>query len=193
MHKYFNCSLIAILSLVLQSCTIAHFQISDKLHVNTPATNNALCNIRYFISVRANPRQVTRKPQYNDDQLKKDAEAYIRATEAIFVNHGCVVHKVAKSEEANFKIDIMQSPFWSALPQEFLTGISFGAIPSWGTREGEYEFGFTNIELMKEHTYTVDRKSYNHIVLFPVVWINLITRDKFEVYADSLANFLESS
>lgn len=193
MHRYFNWSLIAIVSLALQSCTIEHFQISNKLRATTAARTNALCNVRYFISVNANPRQNTRKPQYNADRLKKDTENYIRATETTFAGHGCMVHRVEKSEEANFKIDIMQSPLWSALPQEFLTGLSVGAIPSWGTREGEYWFGFSNIELMKQHTYIIRRKSYNHIILFPVVWINFITQDKVDVYAESLANFLESS
>jgi hypothetical protein len=193
MNKHFKWSLILGVSLVLQSCTIAHYQIANKLHTHAGIKSKNSCNISYHISIDTNPRQFTRKPQYNDDQLKKDNEVYVQSTEKVFTDHGCAVQKVEIAEEADFKIEITQSPLWSALPQEWLTGLSFGAIPSWGTREREYTFGFNDIKLKKEHIYVIDNKSYNHIILFPVFWITFVTLDKGDVYAEALSNFLENS
>jgi hypothetical protein len=39
----------------------------------------------------------------------------------------------------------------------------------------------------------VDTKSYNHLILFPVFWINFFTLDERRVYKDALTNFLEHS
>ena len=81
----------------------------------------------------------------------------------------------------------------SALPQEWLTGLTCGAIPSWGTRYGEFKYRFENTPRQTSHTYFVDRPAFNHIIVFPVFWVSFFWPDEIDLYKKALANFLDNS
>lgn len=191
-NKYIQWSIIALVPLFLQSCTIAHYKIRNTLPTDAALTTLDSCNVRFHIVVSADPRRFSRKPGYKDAALKKDTEEFVQSTEKVLGQQGCTVAKVENAEEANFNIEI-----WESAPSgagiEFLTGLSAGVIPSWGTSEGEYKFTFTDLASAKDHTYLIDEKSYNHITLVPVSWITFVLLDKQAIYKKALANFLESS
>ena len=105
----------------------------------------------------------------------------------------CNATYVEKDDDATLEIHIKHLSQLSALPQEWLTGLSFGLIPSWGTRESEYTYSFKEKSTGKSHTYMVDSKSYNHLILFPVFWVSFFTLNEKRVYKNALTNFLEHS
>lgn len=75
----------------------------------------------------------------------------------------------------------------SALPQEWLTGLSLGLIPSWGTRPAEVRFSFS--QESRTAAYVVDHKTVNHLVLFPVFWITIFLTDEGKAFENALADF----
>ncbi len=77
-----------------------------------------------------------------------------------------------------------------ALEQEYCTGLTFGLIPSWGTRPNEFCYTFELVGEKAAHCYYIDGKSYNHVILFPLFLINLITLDESRVYRKALHNYL---
>jgi tetratricopeptide (TPR) repeat protein len=178
--------------LLFQSCSIVHYQVRNELHDPSDGFKGA-CNIQYFVSVEGIPRQITRTPTYDEERLKKDKDEYRHATQEILTQKGCTAEVVETEKDANLKIHIIISPFWSALPQEWLTGLSFGLIPSWGTRPGEYVYVFEDKDAKKGHSYFIDQKTYNHLILFPLIWVNWITPDRIDAYQKALTNFMESS
>jgi len=68
--------------------------------------------------------------------------------------------------------------------QEFLTGLSLGLIPSWGTRKNLYEYKFKlykNGQLYKTSDYHIDEDFYAHLILLPYgLW------DTYFVFTDGM-------
>jgi len=120
-------------------------------------------------------------------------QSYYESTKEIFNKIGCSANYVENEKAANFKIKVVRYKHLSALPQEWLTGLSFGLIPSWGTRENEYQYTFENVNKNKANTYYVDKHSFNHIILFPIFWVSFFTIDEDKVYKEALTNFIEGS
>jgi hypothetical protein len=179
------------MAFLLQSCTVAYYQVQNGLEVHPELNPIPDCTVTFTLTVLAHPRQLTRTPSYKDEWLAKDYQKFEKATKKVFAKRGCKARKVDNEEEAGFRIKILKSPLLSALPQEWLTGLTFGAIPSWGTRPGELFFYFEDFALAKHHTYIVDSKSYNHIILFPVFWVTIIMKNESDIYKDALNNFIQ--
>ena len=67
------------------------------------------------------------------------------------------------------------------------------ALPSWGTTPAIYVYWFENANSGNSRRYTVDAKSYNHVILFPIFWITDFTASSRSVYKEALTNFLAHS
>lgn len=182
-----------VIALMLQSCTIASYEIRNKLVSSEDQNNNEPCEIKYFLSVSSGYCTNTYGISYEHraEVLNSLKNQYIKATNEIFGKKGCLSSNVENERDANFKIKVERLRQLSALPQEYLTGLSFGIIPSWGTREGELKYSF--IEESKRYTYYIDTHAFNHIILFPVFWIMFITLDEDAIYRESITNFIESA
>ncbi|MCG3115666.1 MAG: hypothetical protein LLH30_08320 [Candidatus Manganitrophus sp. SA1] len=185
--------LIAIIfSLLLQGCSIAYYQIRNELSSPPSAEKKEKpCNISYFISVQADPKPAYNKQRYDEERLEKEKNAYIQATQRTLTKEGCIANSVEVKEEAQLRINILISPILEALPQEFITGLSFGIIPTRGTRPSEYVFTLEDVTNKREHSYIIDNQSYNHLFFLPVFWVNLFTLDEIKVYKKALSNFIE--
>ncbi|HET6464547.1 MAG TPA: hypothetical protein VFH55_02920 [Nitrospiria bacterium] len=184
---------VVIVALMLQSCTVAYLQIQNGLKTNPSAEIRPECAVKFSVFVDDNPRLNTRVVQYKKEEIGQIRNAYIRATREVFTKQGCTANYVEKDQDANFMIQVSISEMWSALPQEWLTGLSLGLIPSWGTRPGEYVFTFEDVETKKSHSYIVDKKSFNHLILFPIFWVTFITSNQIHIYKTALTNFIQSS
>lgn len=189
-HTFF---VLLLFTFILESCTVAYYKVRNELEPNISKADGMACARKFSVSVLAVPRQLTRVPQYHLERFRKERLEFIHTAEETLSKNGCSVIFVEEEDEANFKIRVTISPLWSALPQEWLTGLSFGLLPSWGTRPSEFTFEFEDTETKAKHAYIVDQKSYNHLILFPFFWITFLTLDQTDVFEESLTNFIESS
>ena len=87
-------------------------------------------------------------------------------------------------------VKIEQVQYLSALPQEWLTGLSFGLIPSWGTRPAEAQFTFEHGE--KSAVCVVDDTRINHLVLFPVFWVSFLLVDYEREFRQALRDYAKA-
>ncbi len=175
---------------LLESCAVAHHTIRNDIW-DTGAkmpTNKA---ISFYVDIYSGHHTNTYgvRETANADLVALQAR-YIKTTLATLTRLGYRAHAVDSRDDAYLNINVHRFIQLSALPQEWLTGLSFGLIPSWGTRHGEFEYRFeTNINPMV-HTYRVDRKSYNHLLLIPVFWVSFFTLNEQKPYQEALVHFV---
>lgn len=123
--------------------------------------------------------------------LNNYEELYKQTTIATCKLYGYGVTYVPDINSADIAIHIQISPYPYELPQEWLTGLSFGLIPSWGKREDEYIYRFAD-RSGKIVTYHVDEKSFNHLIDIPFFWISFFFLDEQRMYRKALAAYLET-
>src|SRR6266513_2298832 len=189
-----NCGrlVIALGTFALQSCTIAYYNLRNELEGD--AKPKSSCTFKYSVILTSGRYTNTFGLRETEkERLQREKERYVADTRDVLVAKGCDVAYVERDEDATLQVHVEHLAYISALPQEWLTGLSFGLIPSWGTRKSENKYSFNNKSSSKSHSYTVDTKSYNHLILFPVFWISFFTLDESRVYKDALNNFLEHS
>lgn len=176
----------------LQACTIAYNDLRGKIGgMATPAKD---CIINYFLIFSSGHYTNTFGAQETrEDRAGKIRRGYIRDTQTALAEIGCKATNVSDPAEATLEIVVERLPHISALPQEWLTGLSLGVIPSWGTRPSEYRYSFKDKRSGKSHTYAVDTKSFNHLALFPFFWITFLTANESGVYKNAVTNFMEHS
>lgn len=187
--------LIALFSvvMVLQGCTVAYYRTDSELSSSKASIIAGKCNIEYFLEISAEQRQRTTGENERAEWAIKAESKYIKSTEKVLNSAGCSANQASSKENANFTINVKISPFHGALGQEWLTGLSFGLIPSWGTRSNEYTYTFSNIENGTSHEYSIDNVSFNHLVLFPVFWVTFFILDETKEFENALENFIENS
>lgn len=187
-------SLLAIvcLSIMLQGCTISYYELRNEIAPKAYSEKVSSCDFDYSFTMDDYRRFRTIGNQPNP-RAAEALDNYIMATQAVLLQKGCKANKIEDKDKAEFKIDVLRAPQLSALPQEWLTGLTFGVIPSWGTRYGEYEYTFENALVKKNHKFFVDRPAFNHIIVFPVFWLSFLWPDEIELYKKALTNFLEHS
>ena len=188
-----KCVVFFIAALLLSSCTVAHYQIRNRLS-NASQEHGEPCDIKYSLDITSGSRTNTfGVRESKEDKLQKLKSKYIESTKEVLNKKGCTATYVKTEGEANFKVRVERLLNISALPQEWLTGLSFGLIPSWGTRPSQYIYTFEDTKTKKKHNYYIDQKSYNHLILFPVFWVTFITLNEFNVYEKALTDFIEGS
>lgn len=184
-----------IATLLLQSCTVAHYQIRNKLSGNPSHEHGEPCHRRYSVSITSGSYTDTLgNRESKKDELQELSNEYIESTNKVLNQNGCATTYVEREEDATFKVRVERLLDTNgALAQEWLTGLSFGLIPSWGTRKRLYIYTFEDTKAKTKHRYIVDDKSYSHLLLFPIFWVNFITADELKVYEEALTNFTEKS
>jgi len=188
-----KCVVVFTAALLLSSCTVAHYEIRNGV-TNASQEHGEPCDIKYSLYISSGSRTNTfGVRESKEDQLEKLKSKYIESTNEVLNKRGCTATYIITEEDANFKVRVERLLTISALPQEWLTGLSFGLIPSWGTRRSEYIYTFEDTKIKKKHNYYIDEKSYNHLILFPVSLVIFVTLDEFNVYETALTNFVEGS
>jgi len=180
-------------TVLLSSCTVAHYEINNWLNRVAPHDNEGTCDIKYALMITSGSHTNTfGVNQDNDERQLKLKRIYGESIENVLKEKKCTAVQVRDEDAANYIIHVERLISLSALPQEWLTGLSFGLIPSWGTRPRQFVYTFEDRTSKKKHSYVVDQKSYNHLVLFPVFWISFVTLDEFNIFEKTLMNFMES-
>lgn len=184
------CLAAALLSaLSLQACTLARYQIRDPLPT-TPQPAPSACEVRYSLTLYEVYRTNTAGALVIvDKRLEDDRAKYVRATNEALHEAGCAgTLEISASQEVDLQVAIHAQPNISAAPQEWLTGLSGGLIPSWATAPSQYQFHFTDAR--GSHSYAIDEKRVSHLVLAPVCWITFRTADPYRIYKAAVRNFL---
>jgi hypothetical protein len=184
---YFAAVLLSALS--IQACTLARLQIRDPLPT-TPQPAPSACEVRYSLSLYEVYRTNTAGTHVIvDKRLEDDRAKYVRATNEALHEAGCAgTLEISPSQEVDLQVAIHAQPNLSAAPQEWLTGLSGGLIPSWATVESQYQFRFTDTR--GSHSYAIDEKRLSHLVLAPVCWMTFKTADPYRIYKAAVRNFL---
>ena len=128
----------------------------------------------------------------NPEYIKKIEKQLNLATEETLKDLGCLVTRNAEANGDNtLLVKVTEQKLLSALPQEWLTGLSFGLIPSWGTRPEQWKFEFQQGEYARK--YVVDDTRFNHIIAFPVFWISFPLMNIEKEYVKALREYAENS
>ena len=186
-------AMVTVLFAALQGCTVAYYKTDDNLNKSAKSVMPANCEITYSLEINAEQRQLTTGVTEKDEWVVKAQPQYVASTNKVFKQHGCIAKFEADSDKSDFVAKITISPYRSALGQEWLTGLSFGLIPSWGIRSSEYTYKFTNRVNSGHHSYSIDNVSFNHLILFPFFWVTFFTLDEQRAYENALSNFIENS
>lgn len=179
-----------VLFVFLNACSVVSYQLRDE---RPKLAGLSSCQISF--ALKLNTRHFSISQNHSPHEIvthNKLIRSYIDSTKKKLTSLGCRVSQVTGLEDANFIIDIERNLYVSALPQEWLTGLSFGLIPSWGVKYGQYVFSFTHIDSNTQYSYQVDQYNYNHLLLFPFFWVTLITADEQRIYQKALTNFFYS-
>jgi hypothetical protein len=183
-----------LVSLLFSACTIANYQTRNMFNNTGPLVHNEPCDIKYTFVITSGSRTNTYGVRdTKEDQLQELKNRYIESTEKVLKNHPCAIAYVEDGDQANFKVRVERMRDLSALPQEWLTGLSLGLIPSWGIRPNTFVYTFDDTKAGKYHSYYIDERTYNHILLFPIFWVNFLTPNEFDVYEKSLINFVQGT
>ena len=92
------------------------------------------------------------------------------------------------------EIKISEFSLGGACAQEYLTGLSFGLIPSWCTRPDLYKFDFTlnkDNGFCRQRTYSVSATTVSHLVMIPFALFEPDNRS-LTLYQASLKDFLQA-
>lgn len=176
------------------SCMLAHYEITNELTSDKSHTHSRDCNINYFLLFTSNYYSDTFGPfQGSYDKTLVLLKKHEESIENVLKQKGCKITQAENKNTANFIIRVRRQIAVSTLPQSWLTTLSLGLIPSWGTRLEQFVYTFEDKKTETEHSYIIDMKIYHHLVLIPVFWVNFYTLDELNVFEETFNNFLENS
>ena len=121
--------------------------------------------------------------------LNVKPDGFRKATSSVFNEKGIIPSFVENQQDADIQIKIARDPFYT-LPQEYLTGLSLGIIPSWGTRSDK--FGYRIATSTAQIIIHVDETTYNHILLTPVCLAELPFVFDTEIYKKALEKYINT-
>ncbi len=191
-----NTILLLFIFVIIQGCSVRYYTLENKISTHRESVKNKESyknkeNLKFSIKVDGERYFRTRISKFSHKQLKKIREKYTNVTVELLTAKGYKPEEVAISKGNNLLIDISEVPHIGAVGVEYLTGLSFGLIPSWPTRKQQYIYKFTTIKNMKSHKYWVNDKRFNHLIAFPVFWIIFFVDNPIDKYKEALENFLE--
>lgn len=187
-RKYIKQILIFILIILFfNNCTIRQYTTKNYIYKSKFTTIDSSHNFLYYVEINSVRRYRTLGIKHQQSYMKE----YLKSIQKIFKQNDFSAKYESDKNKANFIIEIKEQPYASALGQEFLTGLSLGLIPSWGTRKSEYIFKFIDNQHKISHKYSIDDTRFNHIILFPVFWLSF-SDNKIDVFEKTLINFIDT-
>jgi hypothetical protein len=177
--------------IILQGCTVGWYTLRDSSgNVRIDRLAKKICPAEFELNVNSSRYTNTfGKKDSHPDHLLELEQKFRSATDKILNKHGCFDEAVTSRDNARkLNIEVIEQIYLSALPQEWLTGLSFGLIPSWGTRPERWRFKFSISGLKRE--YVVDDTRFHHLVAFPVFWISFSLMSVMPKYEQALEEFI---
>jgi hypothetical protein len=161
---------VALLLLVLfcsGGCTIVWHTTSPEISLRT-ADHQGADNVNVLAY-----RLTYRAPHLAEFVYKKGDVKFRKSIENAIERAG---FHLASEDGARNVLDVQ---VWESQPRgaglEWVTGLTLGAIPTWATEEGTYEFVLGLCDKDRElarQSYLVNTKTFNWILVLPVFWIN---------------------
>ena len=171
-----------ILAALLTGCTVAW----HDLRMESKSSSGWQCPKTLGLTLNSGHTTHIFGTKEEKPTLVKEKELrYRHLAEQILQRRGCGLKDSANGGALN--IEIVELQQLSALPQEWLTGLSLGLIPSWGTRRAEIQFKFSQDQRVA--VYSVDDKRINHLVLFPIFWISFLLPDSEKEFEKAFNDF----
>ncbi|CAI8974313.1 DUF3558 domain-containing protein [Pseudomonas sp. IT-347P] len=127
---------------------------------------------------------------FKGSRLGKDAYALTKSLIPQAQDHGA---QHAASGLPALEIKISEFSMGGACVQDYLTGLSFGLIPSWCTRSNLYKFDFIlnkDNGFCRQKTYSVSATTYSHLVMVPFALFEPANRP-LTIYQTALKDFLQ--
>ena len=177
----FRHSTIAI-AVLISGCTVGWLD----LRTESKTSSGWQCPLALTVNLTSGYTTNTFGPkEEKPDRVREQEQRYRHLAEQVLRERQCVLKEGAEGEILSIEINEMQH--LSALPQEWLTGLTFGLVPSWGTRPAEIRFSFS--QEPRKAAYLVDDKRVNHLILFPVFWVSFFLMDKEKEFENALNDF----
>lgn len=190
-----KCAIAFIATLLLQACTVAKYQVINKVSDAFPNKISEPCDIKYSLSLtsgshfRTNTQGVRHYDA--DENVVRDLKSkYIEFTKKTLSSNGCTATYVENEEGEDIKVQVDRSVDSGDRVDALVSGLTLGLLPIWGTREGQFTFTFYNTKTKITHSYIVDEKYYIHLFFMPVFWA--FTLDELKPYTESLIDFVEN-
>ena len=178
----------------LQGCTVGWYSLQDVSEEvaagnnktwNCPANFELDVNMNYYTNTYSNKKA---KPE-NISKIKRQLSL---STEKALKDLGCLSgNDLGATKNKILFIKVTEQKYLSALPQEWLTGLSFGIIPSWGTRPGLWQFEFKQGDY--ERTFSVDDTRFNHLIALPVFWLSFPLMNIESEFEKALNEFVSAN
>ena len=189
--------LILLLCLPIQSCTICYFSLQNMIDNKTIKSENIEnkkenSSIKYSIKIDGIKYFRTMTSAYTKEEMNKFENDYSKATSKVLSKKHINPIFVSPETKSDLSINIMITPFVGAVSEEYLTGLSFGLIPTWPTREKQYTYEFEYIVTGQRHKYWVDDKRFNHLIAFPLFWTIFLVDTPLDKYEEALGNFIDN-
>jgi len=173
-------ALLLLLILGMQGCTVVHYN-SHGLSKPSSSLTKKNCEVSYFIEAVG----------FHKERTQKTLSQYNQTAKETFDALGCNNKLASESAAADLVVLVNYKGHGGAAGQEYLTGLSLGIIPSWFTRESMYTYTVSSQANSK--TYNLDHVSYNHLILFPLIWLNLLTDSEQEHFSSVLTDFIKNT
>lgn len=181
-------------AILLQGCTVGWYSLRWEQNSSLSNKSNAwACPTNYEIEVKSSHYTNTfGEKNARTEHLAKVQNELNAATVAVLTELGCNLDGSEIMDQSySLKITVTEQNFASALPQEWLTGLSLGLIPSWGTRPDRWKFQFSLGE--NSQAFYVDDTRFNHIIAFPVFWLTFPLMNVESEYKASLRDFAKNA
>jgi hypothetical protein len=176
----------------ISSCTT--YNVRDLSTNNETHMQDSQCYPKFYLSISSsrytNSFGENKTPENGLEEFKT---RYVDCTKKLLNNNSCNAIYAETENEADLIIHIKRTLFLSALPQEWLTGLSLGIIPSWSTRRDQLSFIFKDVHTKKVKEYTVDIKFYAHLFLIFASFKQDAMTQELDSYVKSFNMFIKSS
>ena len=154
-----------IAALLLQACTVANYQVRNKVSNVSPHKLSDPCDIKYSISLSSSSHfrtntQGVRHFAAEGNEERDFKNKYIEATKEALNKNGCSATYVENESNADIKVRVDRSVDLGDRGDALAGGLTFGLLPIFGTREGQFTYTFENTKSKTTHSYIVDENYY---------------------------------
>jgi hypothetical protein len=172
---------------------VVQLDLINKIEANSLVNQNKNSKnqpVKFKIEVDGRKYYRTMISEYSKSQMEQITDHYTNSTKNVLLKKRFKPIEVSNKTDADIYIKILDTPHMGSVGPEYLTGLSFGVIPSWPELKNQYNFDFESTITGSKHKYWVNATRYNHLLLFPVFWINFFKDNAFDKYEQALDNFI---
>lgn len=171
-------TLLLLLIIFFHGRTVGNYK-SHGLTKGTVTSGQKDCKISYFIEVEG----------FHKDRSKNELTKYSERAEKIMESLHCKSVRLTEPMQNGLLINVQYGGHGGASPEDFITGLTLGIIPSRTTRNNMYIYSISDGANSKD--YSLDQVSYSHFVLFPFIWVNILADSEYDHFGYVLADFIK--